>query len=156
MGIDLWFRTNFSAPRPTILKVKVLKWPHIWGMCFNAKQSGFPVQPDEKIWKNWVFRSTYRESSYHIFHNRVVRHIPLLFFPQCWRRKEKIKDWMSWTNNHRDPQIYNRAPSEKLSTKYWFTQPKNSGPTQLIWTLNATLRAQCKAMRCVLTASYKN
>ena len=27
---------------------------------------------------------------------------------------------------------------------------------QLIWTLNATLRAQCKAMRCVLTASYKN
>ena len=66
--------------------------------------------------------------------------------------KKKIKDWMSWTNNHRDPQIYNRAPSEKLSTKYWFTQPKNSGPAQLIWTLlNATLRAQCKAMRCVLT-----
>ena len=120
-------------------------------MCFNAKQSGFPVQPDEKIRKNWVFRSTNRESFYHTFHNSVDRHIPHLFSHNAEEEKKKIKDWMSWTNNHRDPQIYNRAPSEKLSTKYWFTQPKNSGPAQLIWTLNATLRAQCKAMRCVLT-----
>ena len=75
MGIDLWFWPNFSAPRPPILKVKVLKWPPVWGICFNAKESGFPVQPDEKIRKNRVFWSTYREGCYHTFDNSVVHHI---------------------------------------------------------------------------------
>ena len=72
MGIDLWFQANISASRPPILKVKVLKWPPIWGICFNAKKSGFPVQPDEKIRKSRVLWSTYRESCYHTF---VVHHI---------------------------------------------------------------------------------
>ena len=83
MGIDLWFRTNISAPRPPILKVKVLNFPSIWGMCLNAKKSGFPVQPDEKIRKNRVFWSTYRESCYHTFDNSVVRHIPHFFQPHA-------------------------------------------------------------------------
>ena len=72
MGIDLWFRTNISAPRPPILKVKVLNFPSLWGICLNAKMSGFPGQPDEKIRKNRVFWSTYKESCYYTFDNSVV------------------------------------------------------------------------------------
>ena len=45
-------------------------------MCFNAKKSGFPVQLNEKIRKYRVFWSTYIESCYHTFDNKVVRHIP--------------------------------------------------------------------------------
>ena len=41
MGIDLWFRVNISAPRPSILKVKVLNFPPIWGMCLNDKNPDF-------------------------------------------------------------------------------------------------------------------
>ena len=52
VGIDLWFAVNIFAPRPSILKVKVFNFTPIQGMCFNEKQSGFPVQPDEKIRKN--------------------------------------------------------------------------------------------------------
>ena len=55
MGIDLWFRANIYAPRPPILKVKVLKLKSIKVTCFAAKKPGFPVQPDEKIRKNGVF-----------------------------------------------------------------------------------------------------
>ena len=47
--------------------------------CFGEKKSGFPVQPDEKIRKNQVFWSTYRERSYHTFDNSVVLHIPHFF-----------------------------------------------------------------------------
>ena len=55
MGIDLWFAVNIGPP-----KVKVLDFPALRGLCFNAKQSGFPFQPVEKI---WVFIwSTYKES----------------------------------------------------------------------------------------------
>ena len=46
---------------------------------FWWKKSGFPVQPDEKIRKNQVFWSTYRERSYHTFDNSVVLHIPHFF-----------------------------------------------------------------------------
>ena len=46
MGIDLWFRVNIYAPRPTILKVvKVLKLTPYRRICFNANQCRFPVQP---------------------------------------------------------------------------------------------------------------
>ena len=48
-------------------------------LCFGEKKSGFPVQPGEKIRKNRVFWSTYRESCYHTFDNSVVRHIPHFF-----------------------------------------------------------------------------
>ena len=47
------------------------------GTCYGEEKSGFPVQPDEKIWKNRVFGSTYRESSYHTFDDNVVPHIQL-------------------------------------------------------------------------------
>ena len=93
MGIDFRFRVNIYAPRPPILKVKVLKWPPVWGICFNAKESGFPVQPDEKIRKNRVFWSTYRESSYHTFDNSVVRHIPHFFQPHV-RTNSWIFSWL--------------------------------------------------------------
>ena len=53
------------------------------GTCFGEEKSGFPVQPDEKIRKNRVFLSTYRESSYHTFDNSVVRHIPHFFQPHA-------------------------------------------------------------------------
>ena len=33
--------------------------------CYGEEKSGFPVQPEEKIRKNRVVWSTYRESSYH-------------------------------------------------------------------------------------------
>ena len=46
--------------------------------CYGEEKSGFPVQPEEKIRKNRVFWSTYRESSYHTFDNSVVRHIRCL------------------------------------------------------------------------------
>ena len=55
MGIDLWFVTRYVAHRPSILKVKVLKFKSIKVTCFAAKKTGFPVQPDEKIRKNQVY-----------------------------------------------------------------------------------------------------
>ena len=77
MGINLRFAVNISVSRPSILKVQVFDFPHK-EMCFNAKQSGFPVQLDEKIRNNRVFWSTYKESCYHTFDNSVVHHIRCL------------------------------------------------------------------------------
>ena len=54
MGIDLWFRVNISAPRPPILKVKVLNCP-IWGMCFYAKKTYFRVNQMRKSGKTEFF-----------------------------------------------------------------------------------------------------
>ena len=61
MGIDLWFQTNISASRPPILKVKVLKWPPIWGICFNAKKirlsswTGWE-NPEKPSFLNYIYR----------------------------------------------------------------------------------------------------
>ena len=62
------------------------------GTCFGEEKSGFPVQPDEKIRKNRVFWSTYRESSYHTFDNSVVRHIPHFFSHMGARAVEYFHD----------------------------------------------------------------
>ena len=78
MSLESWFQPRFVAHRPPIFKVKVLNYAWCMGTCYGEEKSGFPVQPEEKIRKNRVFWSTYRESSYHTFDNSVVRHIRCL------------------------------------------------------------------------------
>ena len=57
-----WFSAHFFVAWPPIFEVKVLdKAPHRWGSSFGWEKSGFPVQPEEKIWKQWGFLSIWRQ-----------------------------------------------------------------------------------------------
>ena len=74
------------------LRLRSQNKPHYWSQVMVKKKSGFPVQPEEKIRKNRVFWSTYRESSYHTIDNSVVRHIPHFFQPHA-RTCSRIFSW---------------------------------------------------------------
>jgi len=72
MGIDLWLRTNISAPRPPILKVKVLNFPSIWGCVLMQKNLNFRFNRTRKSGKTEFFEE-------HIKRTVITHLITVLF-----------------------------------------------------------------------------